>query len=147
MATPTAKTPAQLTDPEFRLAMEECRVAGDGFHHRDHIRLAWIYLQDASQAEAADSIRRTIRRYARHHGATQKYHETMTLAWMRLVASAIRSTSHRASGTTFEAFVSENSFLLDKDALKRFYSTDLLSSDRARQEWVEPDLAGLPGAP
>jgi hypothetical protein len=72
----------------------------------------------------------------------------MTMAWMRLVDAAMRSSSSGpGAADTFDAFSARHPFLLEKDALKRFYSADVLLSDRARQEWVEPDLARLPGAP
>ena len=41
-------------------------------------------------------------------------------------------------------FARRDSALLDKKALLAFYSEDLLMSQRARQEWVEPDLRRLP---
>jgi hypothetical protein len=130
-----------MTDVEFRQAMEACLIPGDAFHHRDHIRLAWIYLREAGPAEATGLIRETIQRYAAHHGAAQKYHETLTVAWLRLVDSAMRSTPGVES---FDAFAARHAHLLDKDAPRTFYSAELLSSDRARAEWVEPDLARLP---
>jgi len=34
-----------MTDTEFLRAFENCEIANGDFHHRDHIRLAWIYLQ------------------------------------------------------------------------------------------------------
>ena len=41
-----------------------------------------------NSANAPDAARAAIRRYAAHLGADTKYHETITLAWMRLVAAA-----------------------------------------------------------
>ena len=66
-------------DQEFLEAFETCRLAPQLFHHRDHLRLAWIYLQrDASTAPVR--IAESIRRYAAYHGQSGKYHETMPLA-------------------------------------------------------------------
>src|SRR5437899_9806370 len=35
---------------------------------------------------------RSIRRFANHHAASEKYHHTLTLFWMRLVAAALVET-------------------------------------------------------
>ena len=34
-----------MTDQEFAAAIETCRLPNAQFHHRDHLRLAWIYLR------------------------------------------------------------------------------------------------------
>jgi hypothetical protein len=105
------------------------------FHHRDHIRLAWIYFHRYGEAEAAMRIAEAIRRFAVHAGKSEKYHETMTVAWMRLVAQAARS-----SVGDFEDFARRNPGLFDKSALSGFYSDALLKSDAARTGFLEPDL-------
>jgi hypothetical protein len=33
-----------MTDEEFLRAFEACELSNGCFHHRDHIRLAWIYV-------------------------------------------------------------------------------------------------------
>ena|SRR5438445_6803077 len=77
-----------MNDSEFVRAVERCEFPKESFHHRDHIRLAWIYLRQCDRGEAERRMADTIRRFAAHHGVTDKYHETITLAWMRLVAHA-----------------------------------------------------------
>src|SRR5690349_24470242 len=62
------------------------------FHHREHIRVAWLYLKSSDATRAAERMAAGIRRFANHHGATRKYHHTQTLAWMRLVAAALVET-------------------------------------------------------
>ena len=83
-----------------------------------------------------------IRRFANHQGATQKYHHTLTLAWMRLVASALVETPEKS---TFEQFMAAHPELSDKNLLAQYYSKELLQSAAAREGWVEPDLQPLPG--
>lgn len=144
MTTAQVKTPPGLTDVEFRERMEACLIPGDAFRHRDHIRLAWIYLRETDRATATGRIRATIQRYAAHHGAARKYHETLTVAWLRLVDAAMRGLRCPDGEDHFDAFISRHPWLLDKNALQRFYSAELLSSERARHEWVEPDLERLP---
>jgi hypothetical protein len=44
----------------------------------------------------------------------------------------------------FDDFADHHASLLDKQALLHFYSDELLNGQRARCEWVEPDLRALP---
>jgi hypothetical protein len=85
-------------------------------------------------------MERGVRRFAAHHGATQKYHHTMTLVWMRLVAAA---TAAHAS-EDFEGLLRVHPALLDKLTPQRFYSAARLQGAAARANWLEPDLRPLP---
>lgn len=130
-----------MLDQEFVRAFEACELSDQSFHHRDHIRLAWIYLQSLGEAEAGHRMSAAIRRFAARYGKGDKYHETVTLAWLRLVAGAIaRIPQH----TSLEQLTMAFPELLDKRTLERFYSRALLESDAARDRWVEPDLQPLP---
>jgi hypothetical protein len=126
-----------MTDDEFCSAFESCELSNEYFHHRDHIRLAWIYLNRYGSEEAVPRISAAIRRFAAHHGKSDKYHETVTVAWMRVLEQA----PHCAS---FDELVTANPHFLSKDYLREFYSDSLLSSDAARTRFVEPDKNPLP---
>ncbi|HVH70007.1 MAG TPA: hypothetical protein VNB49_02715 [Candidatus Dormibacteraeota bacterium] len=82
-----------------------------------------------------------ILRFANHHGATEKYHHTLTLAWMRLVAAALVETRE---GYNFTQFLSDHPELGDKNLLAQYYSNEHIESAAARKGWVEPDLQPLP---
>jgi hypothetical protein len=132
---------AHLSDQALVEEFESCRLPTAQFHHADHIRLAWIYLGQMTELEATLRIEQAIRRYANHNGIGQKYHQTITLAWMRLVADARRSTP-AVSG--FFEFAELHPNLLDVHRLKVFYTKERLESPQARAEWVEPDVCQLP---
>ena len=129
------------SDQEFLNAFEACDLANESFRHRDHIRLAWIYLHHLSVGEASSRLTEAIRRFAAHAGKPEKYHHTITLAWIRLVVAARQKHPDAANGTEF---VDANPALLDRNALLAHYSPAVIESERARQGWVEPDLARLP---
>ena len=131
------------TDAEFRESLERCAIPNHAFRHRDHLRLAWIYLRETDLDTAAKRLSESIRRYARHHGSMQKYHETLTQAWARIVALAI---AEAPSAVTFGALLSAHPHLLDKDLPLKHFSPGLLWSDDARARWVEPDLRPFPGS-
>jgi hypothetical protein len=129
------------SDEDFLRAFEDLSFPADQFRHREHIRVAWLYLKSSDAMPAAERMAAGIRRFANHHGATQKYHHTLTLAWMRLVAAALVETPE---GYDFAKFHAEHPELGDKDLLKRYYSPELLQTTAAREGWVEPDLEPLP---
>jgi len=131
----------QDDDATFAGHVESCRIPGSAFRHADHIRLAWIYLRGHDHGEAEARMRESIRRLAAHAGAPQKYHETLTVAWMRLVAVAIALSPKAA---TFAEFSRSHPWLFDKDAVLAFWSRERIMDGAARARWVDPDLRPLP---
>ncbi len=129
------------TDQEFCESFESLRIPNELFRHREHIRLAWIYLTCFSEKEAASRMVQAIRAFAKHHGAEAKYHHTITLAWMHLVAHEVRCSP---AGQHFSSFLIANPHLLDQRLLAEYYSSARLKSDAARNGWLEPDRQPLP---
>jgi hypothetical protein len=130
-----------LNDEEFVAAFEACRIAGDSFHHADHVRLAWLYLREFGASGAREKMLDGIRKMAAHNGALQKFHYTTTVAWLRLVAAAYKAVP---VGVSFEEWIVKHPALLDKEHLKAHYTKERLESAEARSGWVEPDLSPLP---
>lgn len=129
-----------LTDREFVAAFEDCTLPGSMFHHREHVRLAWLYLEAHPEAEAEQRMSEGIRRFATSLGAAAKYHHTLTLFWMRACAEGRRATP---SATSFDEFVAAQPVLLDKGIVDRYYSPGVLGSEAAKSGWVAPDLLPL----
>jgi hypothetical protein len=133
--------PEAWTDEDFREAFESLRIPNEVFHHREHIRLAWIYSRQYSQEQALARMVQGIQVFAKHHGAASKYHHTITVAWMRLVQHAVRQA---APTPDFNAFASAHPRLFNPRLLEYYYSRARLQSDAARHAWIEPDLRSLP---
>lgn len=110
------------------------------FHHADHVRLTILYLARHGRNEALRRLTAGIRRLAAADGHPEKFHVTMTRAWLELIEAA-RATHPKASSP--EALVVACPELLDRQALRRWYSRERLESERARTEWMPPDLASL----
>src|SRR5271166_1586043 len=119
----------ELTDLEFVLAFQACDLPNENFHHRDHVRLAWVYLKSYGELEARRRLSEAIRKFAAFHGKSDKYHETITAAWLRLVA---RATARGPSEATFDEVTIAAPELLDKRTIERFYSAAALASSEAR---------------
>ncbi|HEX9048249.1 MAG TPA: hypothetical protein VF988_14585 [Verrucomicrobiae bacterium] len=74
-------------------------------------------------------------------GPATGYHETITQAWLRLVHAAM---GQGRSARNADEFYDQNPQLAQTTLLRLFYSRELLSSARAKQEFVPPDLAQFP---
>lgn len=111
-----------------------------GFTHREHIELAWTYLRHYSFDDAAEIMAAAIRHVAHVHGAGDKYHDTITRAWLHCVAVHMQ----RWGADSFEEFLDRNPDLLDSKLIWHFYSRELLASELARTSWTAPDLRQLP---
>jgi hypothetical protein len=131
----------EMTDELFARAFERGEIPPSQFDHRAHLRVAWVYLREAStRDDALARIRDAIQRFAAAAGKSQKYHETITVVWMILLEAARVQV---APGVELAEVAARFPALADKDLPLRFYSRDRLFGDKARAAWVEPDLAPL----
>ena len=128
-------------DAELVAAFETGRVAAgrDGFHHADHVHVAWTYLGRLPLLSAAETFITNLKRFAAAQGKPERYHETISLAYLLLIHDRIVA---RGRGATWDDFAEANPDLLvwRPPILTRFYSQELLDSDRARRHFVWPDL-------
>jgi hypothetical protein len=122
-------------DREFVEQFEACTLPPRLFHHRNHVRLAWLYLLEAPLLDALVRFRTSLQRYAGSLGAGAKYHETVTFAFLFLIHERMQ----RAHATTFEEFAEANADLFE-NILSRYYTAETLRSDLARRIFVMPDL-------
>jgi hypothetical protein len=131
----------EITDELFVRAFERGDVLPSDFDHRSHLRVAWVYLKEAaSRDEAVARIRGGIQRFAAAAGKSQKYHETITVAWMILLEDVrARVPADADLADAIRAYPA----LADRDLPLRFYSRDRLFSDDAREGWISPDLRPL----
>ncbi|MEU9134088.1 hypothetical protein AB0D08_39485 [Kitasatospora sp. NPDC048540] len=125
---------------DFNALMAEVTAASGKFGHREHVHLTWLAVRRFGVPAAVDLVSDGIRRTARYAGVPQKYHATVSRAWVELVG-------HHAAGhgdDDFSAFADNHPALLDKRLLTRFYRPATLAGSPARTGWVEPDLAPFP---
>jgi 4-alpha-glucanotransferase len=81
-------------------------------------------------------VRAGIRKFAVHNGMPNLFHETITTAWVSLLATH--------DEPTFDQFILENEHRLNREMLHRFWTPSVLDSDAARTTWLPPDKAALP---
>ena len=133
-----------MTDEDFARAFERGEVTPAAFDHRAHVRVAWVYVREGPTFGAATArIREGIQRFAAAANASQKYHETITVLWMRLLADA----ASRVPACQFAELLERCPELADKELPLQYYSRERLFSESARREWVEPDQRPAPAIP
>ena len=132
-------------DETFLREFEARRWPLDRWHHRDHIKLGYLYLRRYPFDEAAARIRAAIRAHNAAHDVpdspTSGYHETMTRAWLCLIDLVMREYGPAEDA---DAFIDLHPELSEKKTLRLFYSRGRFMSPEAKVSFVEPDLAPLP---
>jgi hypothetical protein len=130
----------QAADPTFETLMAEVMTTAPRFGHRQHVHLTWLAVRSCGTSKAISLVSEGIQRTAIYAGAPQKYHATVSRAWVELVGHHVEADP----APDFDAFVELNTALLDKRLLTRFYRSATLAAAPAREGWVEPDLAPFP---
>ena len=132
-------------DDIFIQQFESCSFPFDQWHHRAHVKLAYLYAVRFGREVAAEKLRAGIRIYNAANNVqdlpTSGYHETMTMAWLQVIHATIQVYGPRATADEFFDFHPQ---LGQKKILRLFYSPELFMSPEAKREFVKPDLTGLP---
>jgi hypothetical protein len=137
-------TPHQLSaaDHEFLGGFEEGTLSPQEFHHREHVRLAYMYLALHGPDGATAKLREALQGYLSQHGIDPaKYHETMTHAWLLAVHHFMVTSPPRTSS---DEFIVAQPILLDPRIMLTHYSSKAIKSEEARASFVEPDLDPIP---
>jgi hypothetical protein len=71
--------------PTFEELMAEVMAASERFGHREHVHLTWLAVRRWGVSAAVSLVSDGIQRTARYAGAPQKYHATVSRAWVELV--------------------------------------------------------------
>jgi hypothetical protein len=110
------------------------KIDGRDFRHADHVRVGFELLCHHSFPDALAAYSAALKDIARRAGNPGAYHETITVAFLALIAE------HQAIGNYagFDAFIADNPELLNKSLLERWYKKDRLLSDIARKTFVMP---------
>jgi hypothetical protein len=134
---------AHDADPELAGILAEIVGPGRGFGHREHINLAFLAVHRYGMPEAVEKVCGWLRRITTYQRAPQKYHHTISRAWVEAVAHHVASDP---TCTRFDSFAERHPLLLDKRLIFRHYRSTTIAAEPARQQWVEPDLRPFPWA-
>ena len=131
----------RMTDDEFLASFDNCTLDNTSFHHADHVRMAFLFLSRYPPSEALQRFSTSLIRFAASRGKPQRYHETITWAFLLLIGERV---ARAGCSLTWPEFASANPDLLDwkNNILKRYYRAETLSSDFAKSTFVFPDQTG-----
>ena len=124
--------------PELLDKFIDTTLPSDQFHHQQHLQVAWMFVQKFGMPRALSEFTDALKRFADAKGATGLYHETITWAFLLLIAER----QAKCGAASWDAFAAVNQDLLHwkPSILERYYSKDLLASDLARRTFLMPDL-------
>ncbi|HEV2315777.1 MAG TPA: hypothetical protein VGR94_10755 [Candidatus Acidoferrales bacterium] len=127
-----------MTDDEFMTNFESGTLPNESFHHRDHVRMAFLYLCRYPPLQALERFSAALARFVAANGKPQLYNETITWAFMFLIRERLARTGW---DQTWKEFSAANADLLTwKDnVLKKYYREETLASDLAKTVFLFPD--------
>jgi hypothetical protein len=127
-----------LSDDDFIAGFESARLANGGFHHCDHLRMAFLYLSRYPVLEAIERFCASLAKFAKANGKPQLYNETVTWAFLLLIRERM---ARAARPLTWDEFAAQNPDLLVwKDGiLLKYYREETLSSELAKKVFLFPD--------
>ena len=130
-----------MTDQEFIARFENCSLPAEGFHHREHVKVVWLYLRRYPLMETLTRFSESLRRFATANGKPNLYHETITWAYAFLINERMERNGRALS---WEEFAARNADLFDwkNSVLKSYYREETLRSELARTSFVFPDNFG-----
>jgi hypothetical protein len=126
-----------MSDEELILRFETGAISPSGFHHADHVRLAFAYLRTYPLLTALEKFSSALQRFAASVGKPHRYNQTITFAYLFLMHERMI----RASFLQWEDFARDHGDLLTwkEGILNRYYRPETLNSDLAREAFIFPD--------
>lgn len=127
-----------MNESEWMQAFESSALPLVSFHHADHVKMAFLYLQKYPPLEALDRFSSALARLAAANGKPTLYNETVTWAFLLLIRERI---ARAETSQTWTAFSAANADLLswDKNVLKKYYLPETLTSELAKRVFLFPD--------
>jgi hypothetical protein len=127
-----------MSDEEFIRRFNDCTLPAESFHHADHIRLVWLYLDRYSVLETLERFCGGLKRFATANGKARLYHETISWAYVFVIHERVQRLGDSQS---WQEFAAANADLFDwqNSILKSLYQEETLRSELARRVFVLPD--------
>lgn len=104
------------------------------FRHADHVRIGFEMLSRHPFSFVVRRYAEGLQALATRAGRPAAYHETITIAFLSLIAE--RMAARRYSD--FAEFAGANPDLFDKSVLTKWYAPERLQSEIARRTFVLP---------
>ena len=132
-----------MSDSELMTAFEAGTLDAGRFHHRDHMRLAWLHLRRHPAPVALLRFTSGLRRLAEAAGKADRYHETVTWAYLLLINERMERSGRARPWTEF-ARLNPELLAWRPSILDAYYPAEVLDSDLARRVFVLPKPSPFP---
>lgn len=124
-----------------------CTLPKSEWTHHAHLRAGLWHLLHYSDDIALDLLRKRIRAYNESTGvantATAGYHETITRFYLIVIRHFLNGAApQRQPDDLAQELIAGYG---DKQLPLGYYTRERLFSEKARREWLPPDIAPLPG--
>lgn len=131
------KTHWNLSDDEFENQFEMLKFKPGMFSHEAHLRLAYIHITRYGQEQAEQNMCKQIKAFAALHNGNG-FNLTVTIAAVKTLAHFMQ----RTTGNSFKELIQEFPRLISnfKDILSQHYGFNVFADNRAKKEFVAPDL-------
>jgi len=126
-------------DREFLAQLEAGTLPPAEFSHRGHLRAGFLYLRGHDFPGACVAMKRSISAFAAALGKSTLYHETMTVAYLALIAERL---VEEPAGLAFDDFLQRYPELESRDYFRRYYPAGELDTPEARATFVLPRPRG-----
>jgi len=124
-----------MSDQAFLDALAACTLPEAEFDHSQHVRLAYLLLRQHDLYSAMRATRELLSRFAASLGKADRYHETITMAFVVAIHARIQESGNEGS---WPAFAAEHRDLMEKSFLLRHYGATELGAPSARRYFVLP---------
>ena len=123
------------------------RLPKEAWTHAAHVAACAYYAVGQTEAATFAVMKRGILDFNLAVGTantrTGGYHETLTRLWASVIVEHVAAAG---CATRLEAACSAvERFGEDRTLHRRYYSFDVVKDERARAEWVAPDVVGVVG--
>jgi N-formylglutamate deformylase len=100
-----------MTSDELIAGFEAGTIPPGAFGHREHVRLAWLYLRRHGRAGAEQRLLAGLRAFAAAAGRPDKFDAPLTLGWVARIAAAAAAL---APDHSFDDLLRHHPELLDR---------------------------------
>jgi hypothetical protein len=135
-----------LNAEELWTQFENCTLPPSQFSHRLHLQMGWRCLRQHGFPQGVVEFEKRLRAYVESVGASAKFHQTVTWAYMVLMNEEM--TCRSAPDEPFETMIERRSDLLDhrSGALAQCYPREQLESSAAQRVFMLPRQLGGAGS-
>lgn len=135
----------ELEIDAFLSAFEAGALPKERWTHSAHLFTGACYVHMLGEEPAIQRMRVCIKHHNESVGTqntdTGGYHETITIAWIKLLCALLRELG--AMDRAAFAQLAVERFAGDREIFRRYYGFDLVKSVEARRAWIPPDLASF----